>query len=244
MLSTPPATNTSPSPQVIACAAIAIALRPEPQLRCNTEPGISIGKPATSAAWRATQRLSSPAWLAQPTTTSSIFSGEKPLSATTLAITLASISSGRNFASAPACRPNGLRQTGIHIGVERHRRLLIVAVGFDRSDARRGAAVKRDAAVRRPVAYRGQGRASQAGLQSGEGRGTSSIADLTTKTRRARRSISPSCPSCLRGETGMRRQACAGFSGSHAARRRSARTAGRRSRDSPRARRTGSTPCG
>ena len=41
--------------------AIAMALRPLPQLRCSTEPGISIGSPATSAAWRATQRLSSPA---------------------------------------------------------------------------------------------------------------------------------------------------------------------------------------
>ncbi len=110
MLSTPPATNTSPSPQVMAWAATAIALRPLPQLRCSTEPGTSIGKPATSAAWRATQRLSSPPWLAQPTTTSSILSAAKPLSATTLATTLASMSSGRILASAPAWRPNGVRR--------------------------------------------------------------------------------------------------------------------------------------
>ena len=61
MLSTPPATKASPSPQVIACAAMTMALSPLPQLRCKTEPATSIGSPASSPAWRPTQRLSSPA---------------------------------------------------------------------------------------------------------------------------------------------------------------------------------------
>ncbi len=50
MLSTPPATNTSPSPQVMACAAMTMALSPLPQLRCKTEPATSIGNPASSPA--------------------------------------------------------------------------------------------------------------------------------------------------------------------------------------------------
>src|SRR3546814_1618598 len=68
MLSTPPATNRSPSPQVMACAAVETALSPLAQLRWITMPGTSIGSPERRPAWRATQRLSSPAWLPQPTT--------------------------------------------------------------------------------------------------------------------------------------------------------------------------------
>ena len=62
MLSTPPATHTSASPQVMACAAPTSALRPEPHSRLCTAPGVSTGRPASSSAWRATLRLSSPAW--------------------------------------------------------------------------------------------------------------------------------------------------------------------------------------
>ena len=72
MLSTPPATKTSPSPARIAWAALAAACSPEPQSRFTVCPGTSTGRPARSAAMRATLRLSSPAWLAQPRITSSI----------------------------------------------------------------------------------------------------------------------------------------------------------------------------
>jgi hypothetical protein len=54
-------------------------------------------------------RLSSPAWLAQPTDTSSIVSSAKPERATTSLTTQASRSSGRTRESAPECRPNGVR---------------------------------------------------------------------------------------------------------------------------------------
>ena len=43
---------------------------PEPHRRLIVAPGTSSGRPASSAAMRATLRLSSPAWLAQPKSTS------------------------------------------------------------------------------------------------------------------------------------------------------------------------------
>ena len=66
MLSTPPASIRSASPVLIARAAVPTASRPEPQSRLTVAPGTSTGKPASSVAMRATLRLSSPAWLAQP----------------------------------------------------------------------------------------------------------------------------------------------------------------------------------
>ena len=61
MLSTPPAMNTSPSPVLIARAAFAIAAMPDAQSRLTVSPGTLTGNPASSAAIRATFRLSSPA---------------------------------------------------------------------------------------------------------------------------------------------------------------------------------------
>ena len=58
--STPPATNTSPSPAPIACAALFTAWRPEPHSRFTVCPATSTGSPARRAAMRATLRLSSP----------------------------------------------------------------------------------------------------------------------------------------------------------------------------------------
>ncbi len=75
MLSTPPATKASPSPALIACAALAIACSPDPHSRFTVWPGTSIGSPASSTAIRATLRLSSPAWLVHPRITSSICNG-------------------------------------------------------------------------------------------------------------------------------------------------------------------------
>jgi hypothetical protein len=73
--STPPATKVAPSPALMAWAALATACRPEPQSRLIVCPGTSTGRPASRAAIRATLRLSSPAWLAQPRITSSIAAG-------------------------------------------------------------------------------------------------------------------------------------------------------------------------
>jgi hypothetical protein len=56
----------SASPQRIARAASPTALSPEAHSRLTVMPGIESGSPASSKAMRATLRLSSPAWLAQP----------------------------------------------------------------------------------------------------------------------------------------------------------------------------------
>jgi hypothetical protein len=50
----------------MARAAVPTASRLEPHRRLMVPPPTSIGRPASSAAMRATLRLSSPAWLAQP----------------------------------------------------------------------------------------------------------------------------------------------------------------------------------
>ena len=64
--STPPATNRSPSPAMTAWHAETTAASPEAQRRFTVTPATDSGRPASSAAIRATLRLSSPAWFAQP----------------------------------------------------------------------------------------------------------------------------------------------------------------------------------
>ena len=64
--STPPASTSPASPQRIARAAVPTASSPEAQRRLRVTPGTLVGRPASSADMRATLRLSSPAWLAQP----------------------------------------------------------------------------------------------------------------------------------------------------------------------------------
>jgi hypothetical protein len=70
MLSTPPAIISVASPALMARAALPTASRPEPHSRLMVAPGTSIGRPASSDAMWATLRLSSPAWLALPYSTS------------------------------------------------------------------------------------------------------------------------------------------------------------------------------
>src|SRR6266480_4601722 len=109
MLSTPPATNTSPSPVLMARDAALIAARPDEQRRLKVRPATETGKPARRAAIRATFRLSSPAWFAQPRYTSSTRAGSTPARRTTSPTTSAARSSGRTSLSAPWCRPIGVR---------------------------------------------------------------------------------------------------------------------------------------
>src|SRR4051794_6048961 len=85
------------------------AASPEAQRRLTVTPAADSGNPASSAAIRATLRLSSPAWLAAPNQTSSISSAGTPARATASAITSAARSSGRSSASAPPYRPTGVR---------------------------------------------------------------------------------------------------------------------------------------
>ena len=83
--STPPATASSISPALIARAAAATASMPEAHRRLTVAPGIESGRPASRSAMRATLRLSSPAWLAQPRKTSSTFSRKAGMAAHELA---------------------------------------------------------------------------------------------------------------------------------------------------------------
>jgi hypothetical protein len=64
--STPPAITAAASPQASAREAAITASMPDPQSRLIVAPGTRCGSPASSAAMRATLRLSSPAPLAQP----------------------------------------------------------------------------------------------------------------------------------------------------------------------------------
>ena len=107
--STPPATITEASPTAIARAAVTTASRPDAQSRLVVTPGTDTGSPASSADIRATLRLSSPAWLAAPSTTSSTRAGSSPgFRSSSARITTAPRSSGRTPARAPPSRPTGV----------------------------------------------------------------------------------------------------------------------------------------
>jgi hypothetical protein len=99
--STPPATTTSAAPVWTSCAADITACRPDAHSRFTVNPGTENGNPASSTAIRATLRLSSPAWFAAPSTTSSIASSRAPARSTASRTTSAARSSGRTCASAP-----------------------------------------------------------------------------------------------------------------------------------------------
>src|SRR5688500_12387757 len=55
MLSTPPATNASPSPALIACAAVATACRPAPRRRLTVWSATPTGRPASNPYIHVTQ---------------------------------------------------------------------------------------------------------------------------------------------------------------------------------------------
>ena len=96
--STPPTRTTSASPVSIARLACIAASRLEPQRRLTVLPGTLVGRPASSAAMRATLRLSSPAPLALPKMTSSIWAGSRSGERSSSAlITCAPRSSGRDL---------------------------------------------------------------------------------------------------------------------------------------------------
>src|SRR3954468_1049773 len=71
-----------------------MACKPLAHNRLTVKPGVVSGRPASSAAIRATLRLSSPDWLAAPKTTSSIASGATPARATASATTSAARAPG------------------------------------------------------------------------------------------------------------------------------------------------------
>ena len=86
----------------MARAAVPTASIPDAHSRLRVAPGTLTGRPASSSAMRATLRLSSPAWLAQPKNTSSSFSQSTwVLRFISALIGTAARSSVRTLASAP-----------------------------------------------------------------------------------------------------------------------------------------------
>src|SRR5207245_2817057 len=94
----------SPLPAALPIS-LATACNPEPHSRFTVCPGTSTGSPARSSAMRATLRLSSPAWFAQPRMTSSIVAGSTPECSTTALIGTAAKSSDRKSTRLNSSRP-------------------------------------------------------------------------------------------------------------------------------------------
>ena len=111
MLSTPAAIITSASPTRMRSAAICTALRPEAQKRFTVMPPTLCGKPASTAATRATFRPCCASGMAQPQMMSSMLAGSSPgACASTACSALTSRSSGRRLRNEPRCeRPIGVR---------------------------------------------------------------------------------------------------------------------------------------
>ena len=108
--STPPAIANSISPLAIARNAVPIASMPEAHSRLRVTPGMLEGRPASNSAIRATLRLSSPAWLAQPRNTSSTaLQSTEGLRSISALIGSAARSSARTVAKTPPNRPIGVR---------------------------------------------------------------------------------------------------------------------------------------
>ena len=107
--STPPVSTMSASPVSIVREPIIAASSDEPHSRLTDVPGTETGRPANRDAMRATLRLSSPAPLALPSTTSSTSPGSRSVRSRAVRSTPAARSSGRVLASAPPKRPNGVR---------------------------------------------------------------------------------------------------------------------------------------
>ena len=100
--STPPTSTHDASPNSTIRLAWIAASSEEPHSRLTVAPGTLVGSPASSTAIRATLRLSSPAPLASPNSTSSIRSGARSGWRSSSARTAwAARSSGRTPASAP-----------------------------------------------------------------------------------------------------------------------------------------------
>ena len=108
--STPPTSTMSASPDSTVREPIIAASRLEPQSRLTVVAGSVTGRPDSSTAIRPTLRLSSPAPLALPQTTSPMSWGSRSGSvASTPRIAVAARSSGRTPDSPPLNLPNGVR---------------------------------------------------------------------------------------------------------------------------------------
>src|SRR5579883_336395 len=111
ILSTPPATTTSPNPNMMLCAAILTACKLDAQKRLTVTPAAVSGSPASAPTRRARFMPCSPSGKAQPIITSSIKARSRLGTRSTAARTArAARSSARTSSSAPLpARPIGVR---------------------------------------------------------------------------------------------------------------------------------------
>ncbi len=111
MCSTPPTTNTSPLPVMIACAAVCSALMEEPHRRLTVCAALVCGIGVISDAMRAMFQPCSRVWFTQPQITSSTSAGSIfGLRASTPVIRLADRVSARTLRYMPPLeRPIGVR---------------------------------------------------------------------------------------------------------------------------------------
>src|SRR5215467_11735540 len=111
MDSVPPATITCAEPPRMRSAASAMACNPDEQKRLMVIAEVSTGRPARSAAMRATFIPCSPSGMAQPRITSSISLGSSPgTRASASLMASAARSSGRVARNEPLeARPTGVR---------------------------------------------------------------------------------------------------------------------------------------
>ncbi|RMS04880.1 hypothetical protein ALP75_201052 [Pseudomonas syringae pv. actinidiae] len=157
--STPPAIASSISPEAMARNAVPMASMPDAHRRLRVTPGTLVGRPASKAAMRATLRLSSPAWLAQPKNTSSISSqfteGLRSISAL---IGTAARSSARTDDNPPPKRPIGVR---IASQIKTSRIMLLLQPGHVRQPCalpdHAAQSAPRQWALRRPQHFRQNG---------------------------------------------------------------------------------------
>jgi hypothetical protein len=112
MLSTPPPMTRSCCPDITPSVAKLTPCRPDPQKRFSETPVTSIGQPAARIELRATQAPCSPAWVTQPTTTSSTSALSMPVRSASVLMVCANSSWGWIPESAPLPalpRPRGVR---------------------------------------------------------------------------------------------------------------------------------------
>ena len=109
MLSTPAAMTMSCVPDITACAAKCSACCELPHWRSIVTAGTLSGSDEASTMLRPTWKLCSPAWLTQPTMTSSIAAGSIPDCPTSASSTAAPRSAGCQSLSAPPRRPPAVR---------------------------------------------------------------------------------------------------------------------------------------
>src|SRR5215831_9051664 len=107
--SAPPATATSQSPSLIACAADTIACSPVPHSRLRVKAGVSMPSPPSIAATRARYMSLTSVWITLPNITWPTSDGSTPARLTASRTTVAARSQGGTAARPPPYLPIGVR---------------------------------------------------------------------------------------------------------------------------------------